>query len=249
MDNLNLPNSILNSQETSVYTAALELGTDTVAHIADKANLPRSTTYLIIEELIKKGLLSTTKVNKKPLISAESPRKLIDLVQTNQNILNQTLTNLNSILPTLEAINNNRSDKPTIAFYSGFEGIKTILEYSLETKEILVSCSGYTKPMDKQIADYMDNEYFPETNKLNIKTLEILGDAPDLNNYLNKYQNSLHQMKKLPGNHPHAHIDKLVFGNTVAIISYETLNGTIITHSEITSFERKLFYMLWESLK
>jgi sugar-specific transcriptional regulator TrmB len=249
MDILHLPDSVLNSQQTRVYTAALELGTDTVAHIAAKSGLPRSTTYLIIEELIKKGLLSTTKLNHKPLISAGSPTKLLELIKNNQAELTESFDNLNRILPALEAINNNRPDKPAVAFYSGFEGVKTILRKSLDTNEILVLCSGYVKPMDRQMVDYLERDYFPETDRMNIKTLEILGSAPDLNKYIDEYKSPLHQIKLLPGDAPLSHTDKLIFGETVAVVSYDTLNGTVITHQEIAGFERKLFYQLWSALK
>jgi sugar-specific transcriptional regulator TrmB len=249
MNNLSLPESLLNSNQISVYIASLELGSDTVAHISEKTGLPRSSTYLIVDELIKKGLLSTTKVNRKPLISAEPPNKLLDLIKTHQAQLTESLTLLNNILPTLEAINNRRSDKPSIAFYSGFEGIKSILQKSLDTKEILVICSGYDKPVDKQTADYLDNEYFPNTNRLHIKTWEILGNAPDLDSYMNKFNSQFHQIKKLPRTQSDTHIDKLIFGNTVAIVSYDTLNGTVVTHQEIALFERRLFYQIWETLK
>jgi sugar-specific transcriptional regulator TrmB len=249
MTDFKLPNSLLSTQESAIYTASLELGTDTVAHIAEKANLPRSTTYLIIEGLIKKGLLSTTKINHKPFITAEPPNRLIELVKNYQSKLVESLAQLQSILPNLEAINNNRTDKPSISFYSGFEGIKTILLKSLKIKEILVQCSGYEKEIDSQTTEYLNNEYFPQTNRLKIKSLEILGEAPDLADYIQKFNSELHQMKKLSGTPPGAHIDKLIFGNTVAIISYETLNGTLIVHNEIASFERKLFYELWDKLQ
>ena len=39
----NIPN--LNPNQEKVYLAALELGTDTIAHLAQKAFLPRSTVY------------------------------------------------------------------------------------------------------------------------------------------------------------------------------------------------------------
>lgn len=42
-------------KEAKVYMASLELGPDTAQEIAKKAGVNRTTTYVIIEKLIKKG--------------------------------------------------------------------------------------------------------------------------------------------------------------------------------------------------
>ena len=48
----------LAEDEAKTYLAALEAGTATVAQIAINSGIPRSSTYLLVEQLLKKGLLS-----------------------------------------------------------------------------------------------------------------------------------------------------------------------------------------------
>lgn len=239
----------LNQQQSAVYLAALELGTDTVQHIAKKASLPRSTTYLVIDELISKGLLSSSKRGKKKLIAAESPDKLVQLAAQASASLNQARKNLENDLPKLLAIQNTRKNKPLVSFYEGFEGIKTILELTYASSEILVACSGSEEEMDPSVEEYMYDEYLPKTNELKVKTREIVTQDSDLERYLNSYANELHEIRvssRKPASH---HIDKLIFQDCVAMVDYDSLNGTIMKHEHIATFEKVLFDQLWKALE
>lgn len=239
----------LSKQESAVYQASLELGPDTTAHIAKKALLPRSSVYLIIDDLKDKGLLSETKRDKKTLIIPESPQKLLSYLEDKKQDMSQDIRALKSTLPELNALFNARTDKPLISFYEGFEGVKTIFEQTLSANEILVLCSGYKKHMDKRFASYLTKTYFPEIDRRNIVTREIIGPSPDADEYITSYGSKLHTIKKTDKQYNKQHIDKLFYEHTVAIVSYDTLNGTVITHKSIADFERKLFYQLWESMK
>lgn len=52
-------------KEAKVYLASLKLGSNTIQEIARSAGVNRATTYVIIEKLIKKGLMSSIKKGKK----------------------------------------------------------------------------------------------------------------------------------------------------------------------------------------
>ena len=49
----------LAEKEAKVFLASLELGSSAVQEIAKKAEINRATTYVIIEKLMKKGLMSS----------------------------------------------------------------------------------------------------------------------------------------------------------------------------------------------
>ena len=51
----------LNETEAKIYLATLELGETNVGRIADKSGIKRTTIYLSLENLIKKGLISMIK--------------------------------------------------------------------------------------------------------------------------------------------------------------------------------------------
>src|ERR1035438_9680580 len=84
----------LNVKEASVYLALLELGTATVHPIASKANIKRPTTYLILEDLQRKGMVSVIPREKKVMYTAESPEKLITDLNKKQELVKQFMPNM-----------------------------------------------------------------------------------------------------------------------------------------------------------
>ncbi|MEK7566640.1 MAG: helix-turn-helix domain-containing protein, partial [Patescibacteria group bacterium] len=66
----------LSEKEARVYLAALELGKATADELAKQAKVNRSTTYVQIESLKQKGLVSSYDEGKKTYFAPESPEYL-----------------------------------------------------------------------------------------------------------------------------------------------------------------------------
>jgi sugar-specific transcriptional regulator TrmB len=242
-----MPNAltaILGAKQATVYQASLELGIATVQQIAHQAHLPRSTCYLLLEELKSQGLISTTKRGKKTLMVAESPDKLVQLVADQQQSLGNARTKLAATLPQLNALYNAVPQKPAVTYYEGLTGIKTILEETLAASEIFVLCSGYSKPLPKALNSYLD-DYFERLDQKQILTKEIIGGSPDARAYQKHYEGKFHQIKVHHFGDQLAHIDKMIYGDKLAIVSYEFLNGVVIENRQIVEFERVLVKQLW----
>ena len=67
MENLNyvLEKAGLNRRETALYLALLQMGPSSILNIARKADMKRPTAYLVIDELMKKGLVAEVPKEKK----------------------------------------------------------------------------------------------------------------------------------------------------------------------------------------
>lgn len=83
----------LQPKQADVYLALLELGTATVNPIATKAGIKRPTTYLILDDLAKKGLVSVVPREKKVLYTAESPEKIAGDLNKKQEMLKRFMPN------------------------------------------------------------------------------------------------------------------------------------------------------------
>lgn len=70
----------LSQNEAKVYLASLKLGPATAQHLAAKATISRPTTYIMIELLVKRGLMSSYFKGKKKLFSAANPNQLTYIV-------------------------------------------------------------------------------------------------------------------------------------------------------------------------
>lgn len=146
----------LNQEESKVYLAVLELGGSYASNIARKAQVNRATCYHTLNKLIQKGLLNSYTKNKVLWFNAENPEKLIQIEK-------EKLEKAKALIPQLLSISNAITFKPKIRFYEGVEGIKTIFEDILTSKEEIL---GYTNI--KSLADLFPT-YFKDYCKRKIK--------------------------------------------------------------------------------
>lgn len=116
----------LTNKESRVYLAALELGPSPVQDISHKARVNRATTYVMIESLSARGLLSTFQKGKRRYYSAESPDRLMTIIQKQQKELAEKESELEKVLPALESLYNAEGAKPQVRYLEGSEGVKTV---------------------------------------------------------------------------------------------------------------------------
>src|SRR5262245_39925471 len=118
----------LNEKEAQVYLALLELGTATVHPIATKASIKRPTTYLILEDLLRKGLVSVIPREKKVMYTAESPEKIIQDLNKKQELLKR-------FMPNMMALYNAKKDKPQVLLFEGRKGIGQVYDNIFASSE------------------------------------------------------------------------------------------------------------------
>ena len=122
----------LSENEAAIYLAALELGETTVSRLARKAEIKRTTAYLVIDSLKERGLISSLKKESASVFFAEDPRKL-------HEVLEERKQKIDKIMPQLLAFTNLIDKKPEIRYFDGNEGIKEVYRDSLkyQNQEIL----------------------------------------------------------------------------------------------------------------
>jgi sugar-specific transcriptional regulator TrmB len=118
----------LSEKEAKVYLASLELGKSPVQKIATQAGVNRATTYVQIESLIKKGMMSTYKQGNKQFYFAESPEKLSLLFREEAMAIQRKQEYLDKLLPQLRSINAEDKDRPTVRYFEGKAGMRAIAE-------------------------------------------------------------------------------------------------------------------------
>ena len=237
----------LNEKEVRFYLTTLELGKTTIAEIANKISLPRSTCYLLLESLKKKGLIAETPIGRKRTIIALSPKELFKVFKRKGEVLTQAETEFNNLLPELLSITNFLSDKPKVRFYEGKEGIKTIYEETLKYLEILVHCT--TQEGIEFMEGYLEN-YCKKVIKKGIKTRKIVSDSPVDLDYQKKYSTKRNVIKTIPSKYS-TNTDFMIYGDNVAFLSYRggMPIGIVIEDKEIAELERKKFEILWRAIE
>jgi len=151
----------LKKVHAQVYLSLLEDGPATAGSLAKKLNIPRSTLYGFLYDLIQKGLVKQSEKYNIKIWQAEPPEKINGIVDEKINALEQTKENFNEML--LDLKNKQKTDfiNPNFKYYEGSEGIKQLFKSMLVYRDIITDSFWPIKDM-----------------------IEVLG--PDLFIYLNK---------------------------------------------------------------
>lgn len=226
----------LNAKEASVYLALLELGTASVHPIANKAGIKRPTTYLILEDLQRKGLVSIVPRVKKVLYTAESPEKLLSDMHKKQELIKR-------FMPNMLAMYNAKKDKPQIQLFEGHEGVLEVYKKVFSSPSVDFFCT---------ISDVLGS--FPELPKelkekaliKKIKVRELITQSQaDIQHAKNMPQHEYYENRFVPKNFEFL-TDNVFFQDSVAFFSYEPYMFAVVIKSKgvVTSL-KSIFELAW----
>ncbi len=233
----------LSEKEAKVYMAALEIGRATADQLSKHAKIVRPTTYVQIESLMKKGLMSTYEEGKKTYFAPESPELLKRLLLQQQEGLRTKEQGLTEMLPELLRQFESAGERPVVRFFPGKDGITTAREEILSTQDkqlyVLFSQDTHMSQIysQKDVDDYTDRR-----NKLHIRSNAIYTNA-DV--YKTAWVDSLTQVRLLTG--INTSMDVRLFDNKTALFSTKgNIFALVIESTQITESMKSIFAFLWQ---
>jgi HTH-type transcriptional regulator, sugar sensing transcriptional regulator len=233
----------LTGEESKVYLAILELGGAFVSSIARRAKVNRSTCYHTLENLTKKGLVSSYQRGKVLHFVAEDPTRFTQMAE-------ERVQKTKDLIPELLSITNTLAFKPKIRFYEGTEGIKSIFEDVLATKDQVL---GYTnlKAMGGLFPEYF-KQFCHKKVALNIKTRYIAPateEGVDMIDayYPKKYDPNLLEILMVNPKEFNFQNEIAIYGKKVAIISLnpDELIGLIVESKTFADSMKSFFDLAW----
>lgn len=124
----------LTESEIKVYFALLELESSTVGPIIEKAKVPDSKIYIILEKLKEKGLVSFVIKNNVKHFQASDPKNLISILnEKEQEIIEQKKELEEKIIPQIELKRKLVEEKQEAIVYETVEGLKSAFNLILQT--------------------------------------------------------------------------------------------------------------------
>lgn len=126
MHPLELQAAGLSAKEIAIYMALLTMGPSSVQSIARKAKIARGTVYVVLENLIRRGLVSPQRKDKRRLFVAERPERIVGILEEKKIHVEQDILAIQNILPSLHAIMRERERKPVVRYYEGEKGLRLI---------------------------------------------------------------------------------------------------------------------------
>ncbi len=238
-----LQNLGLTEKEAKVYLALLQTGKSTAYSLALRSNLKKPTVYVILENLIIKGVVQKIPRTKKALYTAISPEELFDIAKNK-------MENAKNALPELQALSRGKEYKVRASYYEGLPAIREMynrLIKLMKGKEY-VGFFAHAADAPTELIKYFD-ELNENHGKNHIKRRGItVNDPKSMGKYLEDEtarRNNI-KLKALPMEFYNSNISIEIYDNYTQIFSHRHMQATVIDNPDVANVMRQIFELIWE---
>jgi len=233
-------------KEASVYLALLELGKRTVTPVARMANINRTTVYDILDSLAAKGLVSVS--GKEPLQEyvAESPEKILSMVETQIKKDQANLQQAQNLIPQLKSLHN-VTDRPKVMFYEGKQGMEQVYGDTLTSHETILAYANVNE-MHAAMPDYFP-KYYQRRTKKGIHIRAIIPSNKAGIERVNKDKEEARESALVPENKVYFSPEINIYDNKIMIASWKEKLGIIIESKEIATAMKTIYELAWAEAK
>ena len=230
--NFNLKEAGLTENESKVYLALLNKGPSLAGSISRKTGLHRRTIYDTVEMLIKKGLVGYILKNNRKIFQASNPKRMLEILEEKQN-------QISPIIPELLEQYNSTKEKQETNFYKGKEGLKTIFEDQLDSKEILILGAS---PRAYDVLQFYFKWYDKKRKQKKIKSRIIATDKKIFNLPLT-------EIRYLPEKYTNPLAVNIYDDKTAIILWAKEPIAILIKNKEIAEGYKNYFELMWKIAK
>jgi len=225
--------------EIKVYLALLQLGEGTVSDMSRAADLPRSTTQLVVEELQKKGLLSHCVKPQGSVWLAESPSRFLTNLHEKEVLLHK-------LLPELQALKHETKLKPLFRYFTGLSNVQHIFEEVL-TSKYPIQIMGSVLHMSQCLDDTIVEDFLQGLFSRGVATQLLTSDSDLVSVLKDTVRGTQHRIRVYEDERLHR-VVYILFNNHVALIllSPKESIGIIFEDSGLAECSTLFFRRLWD---
>lgn len=231
----NLENIGLSSNESKIYITLLRLGEAKAGQISKKSHINRTTTYDLLDNLLKKGLIKYRVKNNVKWYECANPESLMEIVEEKRNCVK-------NILPFLKEVYTEPQNEHDVTLYHGRKGVKTVFRRLLDEAEKVCVMDSESQLVERMplFADYV----IKQLDERDIRVLYLVRKE----NYHNSPSESTEVRfieKETPSN---AVIN--IYDNKLIIFVWSHPPETVVIENQAAADSlRDYFYIIWEQSK
>ena len=229
----------LSENEGKVYLASLQLGPSKVARLSRASEVKRTTVYLVVESLIRKGLIREKVGGLKSVFVAENPDRL-------ENILEERNKQLKEVFPQFKALYSLEGNESVIKYYDTNEGLKNVYRELLAE---LRTNDNYYVIGDPKRYDTSNEKFFKDFIQKRIKiklNAKVLLTPSELANEYKKFEKNFGEEVKIMPEDASTDVNVVITENKLIIHQIiEPRITMVIENKSIVKMQQMLFEMVW----
>ncbi|HEY5713722.1 MAG TPA: helix-turn-helix domain-containing protein [Candidatus Gracilibacteria bacterium] len=234
----------LSDKEAKIYLCTLEHGEISIALLAKKTGIKRTTIYNLLDDLKSKNIIHISRRKGIQYLSAVSPAVVIDQFR-------RAASSANEALPALINMAYQSPVKPRINFYEGLNGIKIVLREFTQSQSPPFGFTDYGN-MPTELHEFIQEEVIPMRIKKKNWGHFILTNNPTNQKLAGRNETYFSENRILNFPDNQNPIELLLFDDQkVALLSFHPQErfGLIINSKNIYKTIKNIFDLLWASAR
>jgi len=237
-----LSNAGLHEKEARVYIALLQLGRGSAYAVADRSGLKKPTAYVILGELIKKGLVMRIPREKKQLFVAKPPEEFFAMAEERLKLARKAL-------PELITMAESNTVKVRTLFYEGVNGVKDSLYYrkdEMKGKEIV----GFYATAEDASVELMEifSPYPENLKKAGIGMKVITPEHESTKQFVDINSQNYSEVKIVSKDLYSGKVSLEAGDTFVRVILFKQLQSVVIESPELAHSVKQIFDIVWSKL-
>lgn len=233
----------LSRKEAKVYLTLLELGPSPVNEISKRADVNRSTAYVLLDSLVSHGLVGISEKKGIKLYNPAPPDRLVQFLEESVKKYTELIGVAHSVLPELKAIYVGIGSKPKVQFFEGLEGIKTVYEDTLTSRETIRAYASIDD-MHSTLKDYFP-DYYKRRAAKGIHIRSIHPDTPLSRDRIKHNDTEARESLLVPKKEFNFTSEVNIYDNKVALMLLAEKQALIIEDKELSDSFKKFFELAW----
>ncbi|MCK9272451.1 hypothetical protein M0P65_02790 [Candidatus Gracilibacteria bacterium] len=225
-----------------IYLTLLEHGKLTISDLTNFTSLHRVQLYRLLPYLLESGFVFVSVKGKKKYYSPASPSKINEaykeMEERNKGNINQLLDKYSNL-----------DKKPNVIYNQGAKGIRNIFSDIVDSQnkgDIFYRITSETD-VEKINQQYLPKDYREKRDKKELERYVIMSShaasikKPRLERELRIIPKNIDDFQD--------NILMTIYANKVAFVDFNTETSILIENKDIADFQKKLFKLLFKSLK
>ncbi len=238
-----------NDKEAHVYLTVLELSEALPSAISRRSGIKRSTTYLILDQLQKRGLISHIKRSGHLFYQACNPNSLIENQRKKYDEIRKSINDLEQALPELLTLHKDLSSTPQMSVFKGKEGLIQIMEDTLTVKDKMLLCwSNVELCVYDLLRDYYPT-YISKKISGGVYLKGVFAYDKMAVRFKKRGVEELREVYLIPKDKYLIENEINIYDDKVAIIAPQDQVGVIIQNAHIANTQRSIFNLAFEYAK
>lgn len=235
-----------NDKHARLYGACMEMGGASLPALAKRARLQRSTAYVIVEELVQKGLLlEDHKKYRKQYVACE-PDVLLRMLEAHYRRMGRINLEFKEHLPELRSAHQATALRPKVTTYNGVQALQAVADDVLKTGgEVLLWTNQAT---ERRVFDTTNHDMFVRQRMAKRIPIRVLAVNNPEGYELQMYDgDALRETKLLPVDMGFTS-ETYIYGDKIAVLDIGTeVFGMIIQNAQVAAFHQSVFESTWST--